>query len=319
MASMSKLERLLNLTAVLLDTERPLSADAIRTRVEGYPEALASFRRSFERDKEDLRSLGIPLRIERVPGLDPPVDGYRISPDDYYLPDPDLDADELAALHLASMAVRVEGLGEREALWKLGGLVDGDDSAVAGAVVSMPTNPTLVPLFEAVTRRQVVQFSYNGATRNVDPWRLEFQRGRWYLTAFDRDRDAERNFRLDRIEGDIAAVGEPGGSSAPAAGGSDSNRVLQPWEIGESEPTLVELKVDPSRVAWARQHFGPDVEMHSDDGGAAVFIVPVVMWDAFRSLVFEFLDHAEVLSPPELRVDIIDHLRALVAHSEVSA
>ena len=308
---MSKLERLLNLTAVLLDTDRPLSADVIRSRVEGYPEALASFRRSFERDKEDLRSLGIPLTIERVPGIDPPVDGYFISPDDYYLPDPDLDADELAALHLASMAVQVEGLGEREALWKLGGLVDGDAGSVANAVVSMPTNPALVPLFEAITRRQPVAFGYNAEQRLVDPWRLEFQRGRWYLTAFDRDRSAERNFRLDRIEGVVEPAGSVGDASEPAA--SASGRVLQPWEIGESEPTIVRLRVDPTRVAWARQHFGPDVLAEDEPNGSAVFSVPVVMWNAFRSLVFEFLDHAEVLDPPDLRADVIQHLESIVA------
>lgn len=308
---MSKLERLLNLTAVLLDTDRPLSADVIRTRVEGYPETLASFRRAFERDKEDLRSLGIPLTIERVPGLVPPVDGYRISADDYYLPDPDLDADELAALHLASMAVRVEGLGEREALWKLGGLVDADAGAVAGAVVSMPTNPALVPLFEAITHRQSVRFVYNAAERVVDPWRLEFQRGRWYLTAFDRTREAERNFRLDRIEGVVDPTGAAGEASAPPE--ARPSRVLQPWEIGESEPTIVRLRVDQPRVAWARQHFGADVAAEDLPDGAAIFSVPVVMWSAFRSLVFEFLDHAEVLDPPELRDDVVRHLEAIVA------
>ena len=308
---MSKLERLLNLTAVLLDTDRPLSADVIRSRVEGYPEALASFRRSFERDKEDLRSLGIPLTIERVPGIEPPVDGYRISADDYYLPDPGLDADELAALHLASMAVRVEGLGEREALWKLGGLVDADAGAVANAVVSMPTNPALVPLFEAITRKQPVGFGYNGEARNVDPWRLEFQRGRWYLTAFDRAREAERNFRLDRIEGVVEPRGELGTATQPTE--STPNRVLQPWEIGESEPTMVRLWVDQERVAWAHQHFGDDVAAEEQSDGAAVFTVPVVMWDAFRSLVFEFLDHAEVLDPSDLRADVVHHLESIVA------
>lgn len=310
---MSKLERLLNLTAVLLDTERPLSADAIRNRVEGYPEALPSFRRSFERDKEDLRSLGIPLTIERVPGTDPPVDGYRITPEDYYLPDPGLEADELAALHLASMAVQVEGLGEREALWKLGGLVDSDTGGVANALVSMPTDPTLVPLFESITRRQTVRFSYNDAVRTVDPWRLEFQRGRWYLMAFDRDRAAERNFRLDRIQGDLELLGAPGEASAPPATSDRAGRVLQPWEIGESEPTVVRLRVDPARVAWARQQFGPDVMVVDDADGSAVFAVPVVMWDAFRSLVFEFLEHAEVISPPELRDDVIAHLEEIAA------
>ena len=143
-------------------------------------------------------------------------------------------------------------------------------------------------------------------------WRLEFQRGRWYLTAFDRDRQAERNFRLDRIEADIGTVGAPGEASMPERSGPD--RVLQPWEIGESEPTLVRLLVDQTRVPWARQHFGADVVVDDRDDGAAVFTVPVVMWDAFRSLVFEFLEHAEVLEPAELRADIVGHLEAIAAN-----
>lgn len=313
---MSKLERLLNLIAVLLDTDKPLSRETIRSRVEGYPEALPSFRRAFERDKDDLRSFGVPLTIERVPGTDPPVDGYRIDPAEYFLPDPDLDADELAALHLASMAVELDGLAEQEALWKLGGLVDERsgaiaDAAITNATVSMPTDQALVPLFTAVTQRQPVGFSYNGEQRLVDPWRLEFQRGRWYLTAFDRTREAERNFRLDRIDGAVDTAGAPGEASSPPA--ERSNRVLQPWEIGEAEPTVVRLLVDAERVAWARQNFGPDVPVTDADGGGAIFEVPVVMWDAFRSLVFEFLDHAEVLDPPEVRDDLVRHLEAIVA------
>ncbi len=299
---MSKLERLLNLTAVLLDTDRPLSAASIRNRVEGYPEATASFRRSFERDKDDLRSLGIPLRVERVPGVDPPVDGYRIPPDEYYFPDPDLEPDELAALHLASMSVRVDGLGEEEALWKLGGLSDVQSDPAAGSV-AVPTSPALVPLFDAIAARRAVRFTYNKEERLVDPWRLDFHRGRWYLTGHDHLRSAERNFRLDRIGGEVVPEGEPGQAAQgdrPATG-----RRLQAWEIGDHPPTLVKLRVDPARVAWARKQFGPDVAAAPEADGGVVLEVPVVMIDAFRSLVLEFLDHAEILEPPEMRDDMI--------------
>lgn len=305
---MSKLERLLNLTAVLLDTDRPLSAEAIRSRVEGYPEALASFRRSFERDKEDLRSLGIPLKVERIPGVEPPVDGYRIPPDDYYLPDPELEADELAALHLASMAVQVDGLGEQEALWKLGGLSDARVEAASG-LVAVPTHPALVPLFEAITSRTPVGFEYNGEARRVDPWRLDFNRGRWYLTGFDHLRDAERNFRLDRISSEVETAGDPG-DARPSANPATGRRI-QPWQMGDDAPTTVKLRVDPARVAWARRQFGDDVEATEEADGGAVFEVPVVMTSAFRSLVLEFLDHAEILEPPEMRQDMIEWLRSI--------
>ena len=81
----------------------------------------------------------------------------------------------------------------------------------------------------------------------------------------------------------------------------------------------MELRVDPARVAWARQQFGPDVAVADAADGGAVFSVPVVMWDAFRSLVLEFLEHAEVLSPPEFRTDVVAHLRAIVARAAEGA
>ena len=63
---MSKLERLLKLLAVLIDTTRPITADDLRQRIGGYPDNTASFRRAFERDKDDLRSMGITIAVERV-------------------------------------------------------------------------------------------------------------------------------------------------------------------------------------------------------------------------------------------------------------
>jgi predicted DNA-binding transcriptional regulator YafY len=118
-----RLERLLNLTAALLNASRPLRASELAELVPGYPDPSdkATFRRAFERDKESLREMGIPLDLVDVPGIDPPEQGYRIRRDDYALRDPGLEPDELAAIHLASAAVQMEGLPGTEAIWKLGG------------------------------------------------------------------------------------------------------------------------------------------------------------------------------------------------------
>src|SRR5215471_20118017 len=95
-----RLERLVNLTATLLDTRRALTLDELSERVEPrYPDELASRRRQFERDKETLRELGIPIRVESVDGFGA-EQAYRIHPDDYYLPELDLSVPELAALHV---------------------------------------------------------------------------------------------------------------------------------------------------------------------------------------------------------------------------
>ena len=103
---MDKLERLLNLTAALLDTPRPLTAAELRDRVPGYPDADASFRRAFERDKDDLREMGVPVELSDVDSPTGPVAAYRIHKDQYYLRDPGLEPDELAALHLATLTRR---------------------------------------------------------------------------------------------------------------------------------------------------------------------------------------------------------------------
>lgn len=315
---MAKLERLLNLTAVLLDTTRPLSADDLRKNVEGYPPPGPSFRRAFERDKDDLRTLGIPLSVERVPGVDPPVDGYRIRPEDYYLADPGLDTDELAALHLATIAVRVDGSTEgAEALWKLGGLPGENPLPTVGgpSVASLPMDSGVVTLFEAVREKTPVQFDYRGEQRTIDPWRLHFQRGRWYVSGYDHDRAAERNFRIGRIDGEVSVLADRQWSTSPPAQ-REVGRALQGWELGEDAPTAVEVLVDAERVAWVRRELGPSVSERPIAAGegpsdSVVFTVPVVNLAAFRSFVLGLLDHGEILGPPEVRQEFIDWLEAI--------
>ena len=319
--SVNKLERLLNLTAVLLDTTRPLTAEQIRRKVEGYPPAGTAFHRAFERDKDDLRVLGIPLTVEKVGASDPPIDGYRIYPDDYYLPDAGLDADELAALHLASLTVRLDGLGDQEALWKLGGVgVDSSELASIGAqasaeadvmqgvVASLPTDPALVPLFQAISEGEQVAFAYRGKDRTIDPWRLDFHRGRWYLTGFDHGREARRNYRLDRIEGDVARTGQAVGTVRPE---ETAGAPLRAWEFGTEEPRSARLLVTASHAAMAAQHLGPNVSSEPQADGSAIFTVPVIRHEAFRTFVLGFLENAEILDPPEWRDDIIEWLSGI--------
>ncbi len=308
---MSKLERLLNLTAVLLDTPRPLTAEELRSKVDGYPPPGAAFHRAFERDKDDLRVLGIPLTVERAPGTNPPVDGYRIRPEDYYLSDPDLEPDELAALHLASLAVRLDDdRGRGEALWKLGGFAGSGRDGVEATVASLPTDPALVPVFDAIVGRRQLGFAYRGEARRVDPWHLDYQRGRWYLTGYDHLRAGERNYRLDRIEGPVETIGPA--EVAPVDGRRrDTGGPVAPWELGEEEPTIARLLVDADQVAAARRQLGPETTVVPAEDGAAIFEVPVVNHDAFRTFVLGFLHRAELLEPAAWREDLVEWLEAI--------
>ncbi len=308
----AKLERLLNLTAILLETKVPLSAEDIRTKVDGYPEAGAAFRRSFERDKDDIRNLGIPLEVARVPGTDPPVDGYRIRPENYYLPDPGLHSDELAALHLASTVIRLTSDDNRSALWKLGGVAD-EELGEVESLASIPLDPALGSLFAAVTARAAVRFLYgppDPAERELEPWRLDFQRGRWYLTGFDRGRQAERNFRLDRIEGPVTQLeGTDAAFQAPVAP-RVNQRPLPGWRLGGAEPEPVTIRVDERLVPHVRSELGHDAVETPWEGGGQ-FDVDVVNWVAFRSFMLGLLDGAEVVAPAARRAEMIEWLSDL--------
>jgi len=321
MSRSDKLERLMNLTAALLDAERPLTAAEISQRVPGYAAGREAFRRTFERDKEELRQLGIPIEVAVIPGAYPEEHGYLIDRTDYELPDPGLDPDELAALRLALQAVRVgEQSGDgSEALWKLGGLVEPAEGLDAGpvgddAVASLPPDPSLVPLFSAVLERRVARFPYassaGDAVRVVEPWRLDYRRGRWYLTAYDHDRGDERNFRLDRIRGEVVldAAGTFRGPVATAPSEPD-----QPWSYGDGEAITAVLRVDAEQSRWALDQLGADSVIESGPDGSTTFAVPVTSWPAFRSFVLSFLDHAEVLEPADLRADMVAWLTTLTA------
>jgi proteasome accessory factor B len=305
-----KLERLLNLTALLLAARLPLTADEIHRQLD-YPEDKAAFRRAFERDKEELRSMGIPIEVEPVPGRLPAIDGYRIPRDEYALRDPGLTTDELAALHLAASAVQVEGLSPTAGLMKLGGLVGEAEPDAGVRVAALPADPNLGILFEAVSRRAPVELRYRDRERRIDPWRLEFQRGRWYLTGLDHSHGEERNFRLDRIEGEVVLLDEdpferPAAAQIPGV-------ARGAWLLGGEEPVVARLRVDADHAPWAIQHVGPTAVAAEEADGSVVLELPVTNRDALRSFVLGFLHHAELLAPQELRDELVAWLGEVAA------
>ena len=243
----------MNLTAALLDAERPLTADEIAERVAGYPEGKEAFRRTFERDKDELRQLGVPIGSEVIPGTLPDeVHGYRIDRADYELPDPGLAADELAALHLALQAVRL-GAASRavdgtEALWKLGGVVGEPDAEPAAPRRCRAVPPSARPVAGAPVQRRARP--PRGPLRlRLDPAAMP-ERVRRALAprlpagaagtspAHDLDRGEERNFRLDRIRG----RGHPRRARdlhRPAA--EHAREPDQPWLYGDGEAVTAVL------------------------------------------------------------------------------
>lgn len=306
---MDKLERQLGLLAALLHTERPLRAAEIHERVDGYPEDRVAFRRAFERDKEDLRRLGVPLEIERTETADGPIDGYRVSQGDYYLHDLGLEPDEVIALSMALRLIRLEGVAANDAVWKLGGAGPADEAGSTElAAISM--GPAVTQLHEAITDATPVSFAYRGEERHVEPWRLAFRRGQWYLNGYDTDRADSRSFRLDRIEGAVQ-LGEPG-SAVHARSGPSGER--QPWQftVDEDRSHTARVAIDESHARWARHHLRDARLVAERADGSIELEFDVTNVAAFRSLILSMFDAAEVLSPPELRQDMIDWLESMV-------
>lgn len=172
-----RLERLLNLVIALRETRCPLGAAEIRTRVAGYGQSdREAFRRMFERDKADLRQLGVPIETAPLGRFDDRT-GYRIDPRRYDLPEVRLEPAELTAL---AMAVEVTGLADEagSALLKLA--VDTGDPAAARAPGEPPIElaldaPHRSVLMEAQLARKVVRFTYTPpgrapSRRTVDPY-----------------------------------------------------------------------------------------------------------------------------------------------------
>ncbi len=306
---MKKLERLLNLVAAMLATEQPLSRQDLRRRLPdgAYSDNSESFRRAFERDKEELRSMGLPLSVEPVPGTDPPVDGYRIRPGDYEADMPALTADELAALHLASNLVRLRDAPRSDPFWRLGGVLQ-TDSPEVGAVAEVPAGEAVRELMTATAERRIVAFGYNGRNRTVEPHSLVFTRGRWYLAGHDQGPAESRQFRVDRIAGPVSA-GEAGGFTRP----EDPVEVnVEPaWRYGEDGPLLASLLVHRRNVPWIVDFLGEDAVQERREDGSAVVVETVRNREAFRSFVLTFLDGAELLGPDELRTDMVTWLEAL--------
>jgi proteasome accessory factor B len=223
-------ERLVNLVICLLSTRQFLTAERIRDAVPGYEGADGSkstdeaFKRMFERDKAELRDLGIPLETGRNSHFDP-EDGYRIKRREYELPPIEFDAAEAAAVGLAARLWQSATLGEaaRSALLKL--RAAGTDIQTSGTPGAVPhvdaSDPSLPALLDAARQAKPVRFDYlkpgeaTAQSRTIEPWGVLSWRRRWYVAGFDRDRAEPRSFRLSRISGPVEVVGQPGEFERP--------------------------------------------------------------------------------------------------------
>lgn len=363
----SKVQRWLDLIAYLVGRRLPVSVEDLmeglpayaRDWREGDVTARASVRRKFERDKDELRDLGIP--IETVPYTvgygQEAMEGYRLARQDFYLPYLTLLAREAGGdatpgppapeptqdVHVLREAgvevpwdtasAAVHGLrtlsllpafplagAARSALRKL--TFDLDPEAFGDTPVLFAVPPETARsvestrvLAEALRNRKRVAFLYQGihrgeAThRNVRPYGLLFQHSHWYLVGWDEDRQAERIFRVDRMEGLEMDPRHPNTPDFEAPEGEvlERYRGREAWELGEADEALqARARFRFPTSLWAeRNGFGSRVAEDAD--GSCLRAFEVRQPHAFLRWILSLEGEADIESPTELR----DALRAM--------
>jgi proteasome accessory factor BC len=312
---LDRLERVTDLVLVLLETQQPLTLDAIAHQVPGYPVEHSARRQAFERDKRLLRDEGIPVRTERLPGNE--QYGYLIDRDSFYLPDLDLEADEQVALHLAVAGVHLGDPSGRDALLKLGAAGLGDVRPIA----AMVPPAALIELFEAVRVRAAASFSYRGEPRQVAPVGLWFRFGHWYLVAYDLDREAQRTFRVDRIDGEVTSRASTSTTVLPDDVEIDVEAALpdEPWDTDDDDRVDVRIRVDAVVARRVADEVGQDKVVARHDDGSIDVLLGVSSFSSIRSWLLGLLDHAVVVEPSAFRDEMVAWLEALVSAAPAAA
>jgi proteasome accessory factor B len=312
--SRRKTERLLNLVVCLLATRRYLTAEQIRQAVPGYPGGSEAFKRMFERDKEEVRELGIPLETGSD-GDDEP--GYRIQRQAYELPEIQLSPDEAAVLGLAARVWQRASLAEAAsgALLKLRAAgVETDEAASLGIEPRVDTHePAFPALWRAVRDRHPVTFDYQGVgrsapqRRHLEPWGVVNRRGRWYVAGHDRDRGEVRVFRLSRILGEVGADGPAGAVVVPDD--ADVREIVA--SSGGPAPARRAATVRLRRgAAHGIRRWAANVRPGDDEWDLAELGFADV--DRLADYLAGFADDIVVIGPPDVRDAMIQHLKAVL-------
>lgn len=289
-------ERVLNLLIYLLESPHPVTADDVRRTVAGYDEQTDdAFHRMFERDKDVLRRLGVPIKREALDAWE--IDfGYTVDPDEYAIPDPKLTQEERVALSVAARMVRLGGSpAGLDALLKLGGMERGGGLEPLGADLGAEAE-RLGELFGAITERRSIAFTYRGNARSLDPYGMAHRRGHWYLVGAGPEGD--RMYRIDRIE--ALEVGETANAfNKPRAFNVKTLMDTQPWETGRDTEVEATVHFDAEVAWWAARTLGLE-----DPGGDLITSVPVTNRDALIGWVLSFGDSAEIVAPDDLRAEV---------------
>jgi len=293
----SRIERLINLIAYLSDTRRSLTIREIIGAVPGYPEVFASARRTFERDKEDLRSMGFEVVVELNPSGD---SGYRIDKEITYF-DIDLDAQERNIIDYALEHFSPEEDLAKNSMSKIGGNNPENDLS---CIRSLPLPKYLNSIFDAITSKRLITILYKGESRHLHAKKLLARSGFWYLLAIDVDKSAPRTYRLDRI--DELEIGEQYVS--------DGSDVLIDKELNSESLTEIEVKVAKPLSTRFCETWSADFVQATN-----TYQLSIQNQKLFTNSLFDYSGFVAVIKPSDLSDEIDNIFSGVLDQLEGSA
>ncbi len=314
-------ERLLNLVICLMATHAAVSRAEIQRQIPGYSDTASAgaFERMFERDKDELRSMGIP--IETVLDASGDVQGYRIPRESYVLEGIDLTLAERAAITVAAQVwstaaiAPVAGTAVRKLEALDAGINDWAPAELAGSVEVTSTDAALLPLMAAIRADKTVTFAYRTPTedtaseREVSPWGLRASQGRWFLVGFDEKRAALRTYRLSRIVGQVTVTARARAHTPEAD--FDVTALDRP---DDEAGVVATVRALPGRAASVRRH----AELVSSDGSHDILRVSGFAREALVARACASAPDAVVLTPDDIVTDEVAGLVAIRnAHAPV--
>ena len=311
-------ERLLNLFIALSHARVRMTRAEIRASVAGYDpgddaddpatakKRTIAFERMFERDKEDLRRLGVPLRTVTDATHGDEI-GYVIDSGDAAMPPISLSAVERAILGVAADYWQNAALSTdaRRALLKIASSATRvEEEQVPLAARSTSGVDAAPAIAQAIADGQALTFTYTSmssgrAVRTVEPWRILVRGGRLYLVGFDRDRGEPRTYRLSRIEGEVSPAGERGAFLPPEG--------VAGMYLEATVPTLtarIALRAESGHAIRRRGRYV------GTEGEWDLYDVPYCDTEFIRDEVLTLAGAARIVSPEDLAEAVVSHARA---------
>jgi proteasome accessory factor B len=306
-----KSERLVNLVIALLATKRYLTKSEIFRTIEGYEGSSESMERMFERDKDELRALGIEIEVS---ALDPLFDdeiGYRIRFENYVMDHSGFTNNEIAYMSLAAQVWKEEALSEiaQNAMRKLAGLASPIDISEVPAIAPVLINAPkfLNEIIDCISKRRTIEFVYLDSemlkqSRQVNVYSYFSFKGNWYFSGLDVLKAEIRTFKCDRIVGDVSAAKGLKAYEIP------EDYVSKTETRDSTHELTAQLLVRKGRGSQLRNRASKVVTEEEFDA----VDVPYSSESELISLILWHLDDVEVLAPPELRNNVVKSLKNVV-------